>query len=665
MRRVVTSGTIPVSAQWALHGKQPDGEDYRVLACSTGDLNRTNFADALSRFQLGELSTLPQVSISYARHGTHPGATYVALAIHWYPAEGEHYADGIIQRDNQGRRTAYTSYFCLPYQRLAAAAIGYLDIYEALRAVTLPLADGPAIEVPIALPSARTPGANDLAVRVAPLLLTGKPVCVLGAEDVGMPERLQFISAVMDLLPYGFRSRMAAATLTRATHRNHRFRLFFSSTPRADERGQVVAWGGDPALIPVPAGEPTEYFEWLQDSLGPLSRLAELTNEVGFGPKDTLQAVESALGTKHRFSLRPRWGAPPAGGLARPPAMPPVPAPLAQANAVRQALIDCAENVNRENQSRVRSDVNHLKKLSEAENSESFRAQHQDTIAQLRLLRADLPIEDKYRDRLYGALLRLGFGAPLTYQAYCSVERCAGIARGAAPDQYLLAAIVKSEVRDPLVNAIVHWHLDSSDERKLNKWLTSGQIDVIRLIEALAALVPNLQHARIICEVTLRCLAKEPEGGRPQQTRAVLQQHGFLARALQRGHPEEDQYQFDFLYRLLTIVYPQPAVTPGQELSQGAIRQILSGPTGPPPTPALLGAVLNLLHRPQSRELAFAAYVEGSLIRPNFDDRTRAYLYNRLPPLDAAMIGEPEQRLAEPISMDDEMTQQLPSGPRH
>ena len=66
----MTSRTIPVIAQWALEGKQPDGEDYRILACSTGDLTRANFADALSRFQLGELSDLPQVSVSYARHGT-------------------------------------------------------------------------------------------------------------------------------------------------------------------------------------------------------------------------------------------------------------------------------------------------------------------------------------------------------------------------------------------------------------------------------------------------------------------------------------------------------------------------------------------------------------------------------------------------------------------
>ena len=77
----MTSGTIPVRVEWALEGKQPDGEDYRILASSTGELNSANFADALSRFQLGELTTLPQVSVSYARLADQPGVGYLALAI--------------------------------------------------------------------------------------------------------------------------------------------------------------------------------------------------------------------------------------------------------------------------------------------------------------------------------------------------------------------------------------------------------------------------------------------------------------------------------------------------------------------------------------------------------------------------------------------------------
>jgi ribosomal protein L34 len=656
---MTSRGAIPFSAQWALKGKQPDGEDYRVLACSNGDLTRANFADALSRFQLGELSTLPQVSVSYARHGTDPSVSYVALAIHWYVAEGQRYANGVSQQDNQGRPTTYTNYFCLPYHRLANAAIGYLDMYEALSAVTLTAADGPPIDVPIAVPATRTPSADDLAVRVAPLLLTGQPVCVVGAESTTMLERLQFINTVMDLLPYGFRARMAAATLTRATNRNHRFRLFFSSTPRADETGYVVAWGGDPGLIPVPSREAGEYFDWLQDNLGPLSHLTELTSERGFGHRDTLQALESVLGARHRFHARPRWGAPAPNGGHRPPPVP-VPVPVEQVDLGEQALMVCAEHVKQENPTRLRSAINDLKKLAEGEIGESARARYQSMIIGFRLLRHDSRIEDRHREKLYDALLRVAFGVPLSYRGYCSVEDCAGLMHGAAPHPQLLTAILKSGLSDPLVSAIVYGHLGVVDEKKLNKWLTSGQVDATVLIDLLATASSYPQHARIVCDVTLAYLAKAQRCYQPQRVRAALQEHGFLARALQKYQPDQDQYQFDVLYQLIRAVYPQPAVTPGQELSWDAIQQILSGLAGPPPTPALLCAVLMLLYRPESREHAWTAYVRGSLVRANFDERTHAFAFAHLPPLGPAQNGGPGLPPIASAQPDQDVTQQIP-----
>ena len=156
-----------------------------------------------------------------------------------------------------------------------------------------------------------------------------------------MLERLEFIDTVMELLPYGFRSRMTAATWTRATNRNHRFRLFFSSAPRADEPDYVVIWGDDPDLVRVPDGEAGEYFDWLQDNIGPLARLAELTSEMGFGPKDTLQALEAVLGTRHRLHLRPRPVAPASNGRPGLPSAPPAPV---QGDLGEEALVACAEH---------------------------------------------------------------------------------------------------------------------------------------------------------------------------------------------------------------------------------------------------------------------------------------------------------------------------------
>jgi hypothetical protein len=633
----MTSRTIPVVAQWALEGKQPDGEDYRILACSTGDLSRRHFADALGRFQLGELNTLPQVSVSYARLATPPGSSYVALAIHWYATEDQRHADGVSERDNQGRPTAYTSYFCLPYQRLAGAAIGYRAMHEALHSVTLSVADGPPIQVPIAMPTSRTPAANDLAVRVAPLLLTGRPVCVLGAEGTSLPERLEFIDTVMELLPYGFRARMTAATWTRTTNRNHRFRLFFSGAPRADEPDYVVTWGDNPDLVSAPDREAGEYFDWLQDNVGQLAHLTDLTSELGFSPKDTLQALESVLGTRHRLQFRSSPGSRvPASRSGQPSGTAPLP-PL-QGDIGEETLRYCAEHVELANPTRLRSDIAFLRKFAEGEIGEDWRARYRDLIAKLHLLRPGFLIDDKYQERLYGALLRMGFGTPLSYEAYCRVENSAGITPGHTPHRELLVAIVKAGMAEPAVSAIVYWHLRKTDQRKVSKWLVSGEVDAVQLIDLLAGDWTYPEHARAVCDLTLEYLKRAPEHYQPQQVRLALSQHGFLARALQLRHPDQDQYQVHALYRFLTAAYPQAAATPGQDLSKRAILQILNG-TGAPPTPALLSAVLMLLHRPAAWQLAWNAYVHGSLIMAKFDEQTLTRLRARLPHIDAATVN--------------------------
>jgi hypothetical protein len=287
---MVTGDPMEIDAQWALYGKKANSEAYHILSCSTGALSRANFEDALSRFQLGELSTLPQVSVSYARLANQPGEGYLSLAIDEFAAHGRRTA-----RDRKGRQITYTSFFCLPYRPLAERAIGYVSGYEALRGMTLPETDGPPLRVALAAPTVRMLAIDPLAMRVAALLLTGRPVCVLGAEVTSTDERLRFIDAVMDLLPYGLRAKMAAATWTRATHSGHRFRLFFSSAPRlGSQPDHVVTWG-EPDRVSIPGGPSAEYLGWLEHNVGPFARLAGLTDEIGFGPKDTLQVLELAL----------------------------------------------------------------------------------------------------------------------------------------------------------------------------------------------------------------------------------------------------------------------------------------------------------------------------------------------------------------------------------
>jgi hypothetical protein len=104
------TGPVTVAdVQWALYGKAAGASGDRVLACSAGDLTMVNFADAISRFQLGALHTLPQVSVSYAQP-VKPGGSYLALAIH-RPAD-----QGQVALDEDGR---HVTQLLLPALRAA------------------------------------------------------------------------------------------------------------------------------------------------------------------------------------------------------------------------------------------------------------------------------------------------------------------------------------------------------------------------------------------------------------------------------------------------------------------------------------------------------------------------------------------------------------------
>jgi hypothetical protein len=284
---------MEVDVQWALYGKRADSDGYHVLACSTGPMSRANFAEAISRFQVGVVERLPQVSVSYARLNGEPGVDYLALAIDEFAPDGQW-----TEHDRDGRRITYTSYFCLPYKLLAELAIGYLGTYQALQAVRLPDIDGPPLRMTLAAPAARVLAVDPLAMRVAALLLTGRPVCVLGADATTVGERLHFVDAVMALLPYGLRARMAAATWTRATQASHRFRLYFSSAERlGDQPDHVVVWG-EPDQTTVPSGPPADYLGWLEDTIRPIVQLADLNSTMGFSSKDAAQVVERALSSR-------------------------------------------------------------------------------------------------------------------------------------------------------------------------------------------------------------------------------------------------------------------------------------------------------------------------------------------------------------------------------
>jgi len=612
----VSANPITVKAQWALYGKTADNEGYRVVACSTGDLTREHFADALNRFQLGTPDSLPQVSVSYLRHGAEQGTSYLALAIQRSAEEGQRYADGVLQFDNQGRDTTFTSYLCLPYRPLVQ--VSYLDMYQVLQDIKLPVQNGPPLDVTITVPAQRVLAIDPLAMRVAPLLLTGTPVCVVGAERTSLTERLRFIDAVMTLLPYGYRSKMTAATWTRETYRDHRFRLFFSSVPRVSKPPDYAVTWGEPDDAAIAGGEAGVYHDWLAETIYPLERLAALHTELGFGEKAALKAFESAAGTLPR----PWPRAAPLGG-----------------DFVEQTLHRCAEAARAPSPIRLRSDIARLRNYAKSgEIDGARRERYRKLIARLRLLRQNDRIE-KQQGRLYDALLALAFGTPLLYDGYCQIEECLGLDPGQPPHQELLAAIERAGMSTPVTAGIVYWHLRTADEKKLNKWLLSEQLDIAELTGLLAAEWRHPQHARIICDLTLDSLRKASDRHQPKQVQHALRKHGYLAAALQAHHPGQDQYQVSTLYQFLKAAYPDG-------LTRADAVRILAGTSGTP-TSALLGAVLLQLPQPADWKVAREAYAHGSIRRMALDPGTATRLEERAPALDWTAVTE-NRPVAEP-----------------
>jgi len=622
----VTGKTISVRAEWALHGKVLDDEGYRVIACSNGDLSRANFADALGRFTLGQLASLPQVSLSYLQPATRsPGGGYLALAVHWFAANGQRYADGVGQVDNQGRVTTFTSYFCAPYASLAPVGTTYLDMYRAFGAVTLPVRDGPPRELPITVANPQIPSIDALALRVAPLLLTGAPVCVLGADETGLEERLRFIDTVMGLLPYGFRARMAAATWTRPTHRNHRFRLFFSSEPRAGEKPDHVVFWGEPELVKVPGGDAGHYYGWLADKVTPLASLTQMYRELGFGDSADSEALR--LVDEIRLWRRPRLKpmAPDPPDRREGPQ-----AAAVEADPVEGLLRDCDDHVRGPNLTRLRQDLDLLqKRLAAAGMDDAQRRRYLALIGRLELFRPQ-PLLGKYEGKLYDTLIPLACGGPVGYDGFCLIEDCVRRTQDASVHRTLLEAIDRSGPADMRTTLIVYASLDT---KKLDKWLGSRAVDAFALLSDFArGTWRRKEHGRLFCDVTLGYLRDRQGRYSSAELRRVMAHNGYLAQAVREvGH---DQYQVYALSKLLIAAFPEEQYPLG--LDEETISEILAH-TPDAPTPALLAAVLRKIPEGQA-QLAWAAYVYGSVARMDLDEATHGALWTRLP----AVEPEPE-----------------------
>ncbi|WP_066944215.1 hypothetical protein [Microtetraspora fusca] len=270
-----------IGFEWALEGKRPGAhDDYELLSWSDDRLGPEVFEEIRSRYATGLSADLPQVTIAVAATRERERVSrHIVLAIQEWSGH----------RDATNRKIVYTRWFYVPYHELAAHPVSYEALYHALAG--LPVTPSPplAVQVPEFDPAAVAPGPD--ARCAAALLLTGRPVCVVGADGVPMIERLRFLDTVAALLPYGMRARLTAATWTSSTAR-HKIRLSFAR--HAPEDAYEVRWGYGAEITQrdTPAPLCLDLLTRSDVRLADMLRgLAGRTEPLSFGPADRPVAV--------------------------------------------------------------------------------------------------------------------------------------------------------------------------------------------------------------------------------------------------------------------------------------------------------------------------------------------------------------------------------------
>ncbi len=617
---VVRSVSVPT--EWALYGKNPgDYEGYRILECSEGPVKWASFREAIGRYDLGTPEELPQVAISYLRSAGQSGS-YLALAV----AE---YRDS--HRDATGRAIAYTRYFCVPYRDLAAEGVGYLAMYQAFQGVGLPQPSGAPLLAQVASLPLPAQFEGDLAVRVAAQLLTGRNVCVVGAARVSVVDRLRFIDGVMALLPYGMRAKMTAATWTRSTSQ-HRFRLFFSDSPRAAIDGRepdlMATWDRpDQTAIPHEYPYAWEYLGWLGNAMrSPAEMLADLTDETGFSSASVLRMLEK-VGVNVPGRGSPPGPPPPAS----PHPSPPADNPLQYDHAAR--ILDAINGrVNSGDLRGLRADLTALrtqvKRQMESGKylSSGRRKEYRDFIFRNQLLRPQLQ-EQLGRDTgTYNrALLALAFEAPLSYEGYCQLEDCLGT--GSPPDPSPSAALLDEICRpgmpDIRVAVLVLSYLGEDRQRE---WFRSARVSLDSMVGHLVGPWDREHHRVLMCDALEWYLRVMPGKHKPADVRAALEPHDYLVPVLQARYGSVPQFQYKVLRTLLVAAF-------GQHLGRGPVTDVLRRGSHPPTWP-LLGAVLTLLDQadPDLPALAIESFLAGGVENSGFEPDLMRSLLRQVAP---------------------------------
>jgi hypothetical protein len=530
-----------VVAEWALWGKEAGDLEYRILRCSKGPFGPGDFRGVLNRYTPGDTQVLPQYTVCWIPD-ENAHERYLAIAIHELADLNPRRSGGRV-RSARGREIEYIRLFCVRYTEMAQNQLGYAELLESVLGYQLPAGRTSPIKVELleTEPPSFPPSVSALAENAATLLLTGQPVCVLGAERATAEDRLRFIDQVMWLLPYGLRATMSAATWASATAKNLKLRLIFTSAERDDGATSYLTWGA-PMRFDLSAREVTllrHYVNWL-DRGG--ANAPELVGQI-----------------RQMIANLPR---------DRP---------------VKDTLEELADALRDGKVLVVRAAVRRLRQRRSRPRSLDERKHYRQEIRRLGLLREHTGVPARTAASVYRVLLELAFGSRLTYANYRDIVQYAG-----GPPRGLLGR----EMLKLKFSSFLPWLLTAKSSTELtDRELVKSLHE--QGIEAAAPLTEFCRHLNAVD------IADRPAGydfavgylrAYGEDSRAELEGRGYLTQTLERVFPDNQRAQCRRLKETLVFVY-------GAMLSEEQ-RSDLLGRTDVHRTPAFVDAVTQLTARP-------------------------------------------------------------------
>ena len=527
-----------LQAEWALWGKEEQRTALHVLRCSKGALTGDDFLEIFTRYATGMKEEFPQYSVYWIpADEKQRRPPYLAVGIHEM-ADPDPARAGGRRRHVAGRIVEYIRLFCFRYADVAEFEASYAGLVSAVRDIQLVPGRSDPLQVP--LPLAGDPSAaGGPAERVASLLLTQRPVCVLDADHVPVAQRLAFIDEVMSLLPFGLRATLSASTWASPTAQDLKLRLFFSSARRdSSSRTCHVSWTRpDHSTVPPGTFEAMEFYgEWLREADTPArALLSSIKDPVRFADDD----ISWTLGQ------------------------------LPRNKTLAETFAELSASLRAGDQGAVSMALKPLKPYVKRPVDPADRKVYRSLVEQHQLLTDHPELHASTRVSLHKTLLKLAYGDTVSYAEYCGIERAAGGQPGKRLQTVLLGGSSLTPLPCILTAKAAPGYPDSEVMSELARQGFGPKRLLSDLDQQIEAILPG--HRRVLDDFVLRYLWSH--GADPQEE---LKKRGYLSAFFTRAYPDDARRQQQRLQFTLRLVYGNGEPADDDLLSQRDIVEVFS-----------------------------------------------------------------------------------------